>query len=162
MALRFPSHAASHAAMLPAKAKKSGSHGANHNNSNSAAMRQSPQALIEARLSKTKMCKYMIQGMCTKGGECKFAHTMVELQQVPDLSCTKLCKTFMKMGRCDMVGCSYAHSKDDLRATDEFHKTKLCRFWPLGTCELGAKCRFAHANAELRPGMEGEKSGKGG
>lgn len=114
---------------------------------------QCAQSQMWAQLSKTKMCKYMVNGTCTKGAQCNFAHSKVEIQALPDLSCTKLCKTFVKLGMCDKPGCQYAHTKDELRATSDFHKTKLCRFWPLGNCELGSKCRFAHTSIELRPSV---------
>ncbi|CAK0799089.1 unnamed protein product, partial [Prorocentrum cordatum] len=42
---------------------------------------------------KTKMCKFHIMGICTKGDGCRFAHERTQLQTLPDLSCTKLCKT---------------------------------------------------------------------
>jgi hypothetical protein len=118
---------------------------------------QSSQNHIWAQLSKTKMCKYKLQGTCTKGKACNFAHDEVEMQGLPDLSCTKLCAQFLQVGKCDNPACTYAHSKDELRATSDFHKTKMCRFWPLGSCELGNKCRFAHCDLELRPAFDSPK-----
>lgn len=115
---------------------------------------QSSQNHIWAQLSKTKMCKYKLQGTCTKGKQCNFAHDETEMSNLPDLSCTKLCATYIQIGKCDKPGCTYAHSKDELRATSDFHKTKLCRFWPMGSCELGNKCRFAHTQTELRPAFD--------
>lgn len=121
---------------------------------------QASQKLMWAQFSNTKMCKYMVNGTCTKGAQCNFAHDKTVIQALPDLSRTKLCKTFFKSGVCDNPGCTYAHSQEELRGTSDFgiHKTKLCRFWPNGTCELGDKCRFAHTSTELRPGVADHKA----
>merc|ERR1719261_509685 len=81
------------------------------------------------QFQKTKMCKFELVGICSKGANCQFAHSANELRQPPDLSCTKLCKTLILTGRCDKPGCTFAHNKDELRATDDFQKTKLCKFW---------------------------------
>mmetsp|Transcript_158428 Transcript_158428/g.280917 ORF Transcript_158428/g.280917 Transcript_158428/m.280917 type:complete len:363 (+) Transcript_158428:51-1139(+) len=98
--------------------------------------------------SKTKLCKFQILGMCTKGPECPFAHGNTELRALPDLRRTKLCKALILTGTCTRSSCSYAHSKEELRSTGASHKTKLCRF--VGNCALGAKCNFAHSDLELR------------
>jgi TolA-binding protein len=103
------------------------------------------------QFSKTKMCKFHLIGMCTKGEMCPFAHDKQELKPLPDLTCTKLCKMLIQQGHCDVVNCCYAHTKDELRATSTFHKTKLCRFSQLGHCALGSKCNFAHTSEEMRP-----------
>lgn len=103
------------------------------------------------QFSKTKMCKFNLVGMCTKGSQCPFAHVKTELRELPDLTCTKLCKTLIQTGLCEDRNCSYAHSKDELRATSTFHKTKLCRFSQMGHCALGSKCNFAHSEEEIRP-----------
>lgn len=101
-----------------------------------------------AHFSKTKMCKFELLGMCTKGTSCPFAHGTTELRGLPDLRCTKLCKTLIQTGVCNKKFCSFAHNKDELRSTGASHKTKLCRF--VGHCALGAKCNFAHSDLELR------------
>eukprot|EP00931_Biecheleriopsis_adriatica_P054636 TRINITY_DN3216_c0_g1_i1.p1 TRINITY_DN3216_c0_g1~~TRINITY_DN3216_c0_g1_i1.p1 ORF type:complete len:659 (+),score=145.82 TRINITY_DN3216_c0_g1_i1:51-2027(+) len=103
------------------------------------------------QFSKTKMCKFNLTGMCTKGEQCPFAHTNDQLRTLPDLTCTKLCKTLIQTGVCNDPACTYAHSKDELRATSTFHKTKLCRFSQMGHCALGSKCNFAHSEDEVRP-----------
>ncbi|CAK8994037.1 unnamed protein product [Durusdinium trenchii] len=103
------------------------------------------------QFSKTKMCKFYLVGMCTKGSQCPFAHQKTELRELPDLTCTKLCKTLIQTGLCEDSRCAYAHSKDELRATSTFYKTKLCRFSQMGHCALGLKCNFAHSDEEIRP-----------
>ncbi|CAD7934743.1 unnamed protein product [Amoebophrya sp. A120] len=100
---------------------------------------------------KTKMCKFYLMGVCTKGESCMFAHDQRDLQVLPDLQKTKLCDELLEYGRCSKGKmCSFAHSKNELRATPGFLKTKLCKFYAEGHCVLGVKCRYAHEEAELR------------
>lgn len=68
------------------------------------------------QFSKTKLCRFELHGLCTKGLACPFAHDSAELKALPDLRGTKLCKQFVSLGSCSMQGCTYAHSKAELRA----------------------------------------------
>lgn len=65
--------------------------------------------------SKTKMCKFFILGMCSKGAGCRFAHQKEDLNPLPDLSRTKLCKSLINTGSCEDPECSYAHNREELR-----------------------------------------------
>lgn len=103
-----------------------------------------------SQFSKTKMCRFHLMAMCTKGTQCPFAHSKEELKPLPDLTCTKLCKVLIQNGECHIEDCKYAHTKEELRATSTFHKTKLCRFMQMGHCALGVKCNFAHSLEEVR------------
>lgn len=103
------------------------------------------------QFAKTKMCKFEILGICTKGTQCPFAHAATEINPLPDLSRTKLCKQLLQTGTCDNPGCTYAHRKDELRGV---YKTKMCRFFAEnGHCALGARCSFAHSDGEVRPAL---------
>lgn len=68
-----------------------------------------------AAFSKTKMCKFHLLGVCTRGASCQFAHDREELQPLPDLFRTKLCKTLVSTGSCNDPQCRYAHNPDELR-----------------------------------------------
>jgi len=68
-----------------------------------------------AVFERTKMCKFHILGVCTKGQSCRFAHDRMELQSLPDLQRTKLCKTLISTGECTNPACRYAHNKEELR-----------------------------------------------
>lgn len=70
-----------------------------------------------AVFGKTKLCKFHILGVCSKGAECNFAHEAVELNQLPDLAKTKVCKALINTGHCDDPECRYAHNKEELRET---------------------------------------------
>lgn len=65
--------------------------------------------------SKTKACRFYNAGKCTKGTDCQFAHSLVELRPIPDLRCTRMCKTIVQCGKCDSPTCPFAHSKAELR-----------------------------------------------
>eukprot|EP00448_Togula_jolla_P000435 CAMPEP_0170614872 /NCGR_PEP_ID=MMETSP0224-20130122/25035_1 /TAXON_ID=285029 /ORGANISM="Togula jolla, Strain CCCM 725" /LENGTH=547 /DNA_ID=CAMNT_0010940565 /DNA_START=64 /DNA_END=1707 /DNA_ORIENTATION=+ len=78
-----------------------------------------------AVFAKTKMCKFHILGMCTKGDACHFAHERQTLQTLPDLFRTKLCKTLINTGRCEDSSCRYAHNKEELRLVSGFNDKAL-------------------------------------
>jgi len=67
------------------------------------------------QFSKTKMCRFELLGMCTKGLQCPFAHGFTELKPLPDLRCTKLCRELLQKGQCNTKNCNYAHSREVLR-----------------------------------------------
>jgi len=71
---------------------------------------------------KTKLCKFQLLGMCTKGGLCPFAHEASEMKPLPDLSRTKLCKTLLHTGTCQNQGCTFAHDKGELRVVTSRRK----------------------------------------
>ncbi|CEM34246.1 unnamed protein product [Vitrella brassicaformis CCMP3155] len=72
------------------------------------------------------------QGECTRGENCRCAHSLEEVRTRPDLTKTRLCENFQK-GECSDPNCAYAHGEDELRSTDDFYKTSLCVFWKRGT-----------------------------
>mmetsp|Transcript_34321 Transcript_34321/g.80297 ORF Transcript_34321/g.80297 Transcript_34321/m.80297 type:complete len:624 (-) Transcript_34321:104-1975(-) len=100
--------------------------------------------------AKTKLCKFHLIGACTRGSDCKFAHSKNELLPQPDLTCTKLCKAILETGECTDPECSFAHRIEELRPTSAFFRTKMCQFHLLGHCRLGSQCNFAHSPEELR------------
>jgi len=71
--------------------------------------------------SRTKMCKFHILGVCTKGEDCHFAHIRDDLELLPDLYRTKLCKTLINTGKCDDPNCQYAHNKEEMRCVPGFN-----------------------------------------
>jgi len=68
-----------------------------------------------AVFGKTKLCKFNILGVCSKGRECNFAHDASQLHNLPDLAKTRVCKTLISTGQCGNPDCLYAHNKDELR-----------------------------------------------
>jgi len=69
---------------------------------------------------KTKMCKFYKTGACTRGDACVYAHSMCELQQLPDLHKSELCAQFAFSGSCEKGGaCRFAHGTEELRRASE-------------------------------------------
>jgi len=63
-------------------------------------------------------------GMCTRGSQCKFAHTVQETRPLPNLCRTKLCPVFNFGGVCDGT-CRFAHSSEELRGRQQQHQQKV-------------------------------------
>jgi hypothetical protein len=108
------------------------------------------------RFQKTKMCNFYIQGKCTKGASCKFAHDRAVLQTPPDLFRTGLCIAFSKNGFCkDGEACKYAHGIDQLRtksdpdnfeahsAADEFVRSRELKY-EIASLKRTIKNTFIH------------------
>lgn len=72
-----------------------------------------------SQFSKTKMCRFELLGMCTKGMHCPYAHGAPELKPLPDLRCTQLCRELLQYGECRNKHCTYAHSREELRTPAE-------------------------------------------
>mmetsp|Transcript_45537 Transcript_45537/g.120850 ORF Transcript_45537/g.120850 Transcript_45537/m.120850 type:complete len:116 (-) Transcript_45537:322-669(-) len=66
-------------------------------------------------LKKTKLCKYHFRSICHYGDGCHFAHSSLELREVPDFRHTKLCNMFLQ-GRCLKNDCTFAHGSHELRS----------------------------------------------
>jgi len=109
-------------------------------------------------LQKTRMCAYFLEGKCGYGTSCTFAHSLIEVKNVPNLAKTQLCAKFAE-GKCTNVNCSYAHGEAELRDPPNFKK-KICKWHSKGKCRNGASCGFVHEISELRtetdapPGLE--------
>lgn len=65
---------------------------------------------------KTRLCVFHVQGHCSRGSACVYAHGEHELKPMPDLTRTKICPHLSKEGRCNnSSSCPYAHSEEELR-----------------------------------------------
>jgi len=107
--------------------------------------RQAPSA----QFSKTKMCKFELLGMCTKGWQCPFAHGSDELRPLPDLRRTKMCRELLHSGACSHPGCAYAHSREELRATMQ---------WP-STARRARRVRATQTHRGAHAGCDAEVTG---
>eukprot|EP01055_Gregarina_sp_Pseudo9_P003105 Gregarina_sp_Pseudo_9__3104@NODE_32_length_5543_cov_23_716206_g30_i0_p2_GENE_NODE_32_length_5543_cov_23_716206_g30_i0NODE_32_length_5543_cov_23_716206_g30_i0_p2_ORF_typecomplete_len368_score26_27zfCCCH/PF00642_24/1_4e06zfCCCH/PF00642_24/9_1e08zfCCCH/PF00642_24/1_9e05zfCCCH_3/PF15663_5/1_2e07zfCCCH_3/PF15663_5/9_3e07Torus/PF16131_5/0_0014Torus/PF16131_5/0_2Torus/PF16131_5/0_32zfCCCH_4/PF18044_1/0_94zfCCCH_4/PF18044_1/0_015zfCCCH_4/PF18044_1/0_018zf_CCCH_4/PF18345_1/0_0076zf_CCCH_4/PF18345_1/0_000 len=107
-------------------------------------------SVLQSRMLKTKLCRWMSQGRCEKGAECSFAHSEAELRACPDLTKTRMCASYEQRGTCSAgERCRFAHTEDELRGTEEFYRTALCEDWMKGCCKLKERCRFAHGQEHL-------------
>lgn len=97
---------------------------------------------------KTKICPFLLAGHCSKGSECSYAHSQVELRDQPNLKKTKLCQLYL-LNKCNMgLRCSYAHGQHELRSMDAYKSTP-CASFAKGECTLGEECRFAHDRLQI-------------
>ncbi|CAE7805125.1 rpl-38 [Symbiodinium microadriaticum] len=61
-----------------------------------------------------------VEGRCTRGSRCTFAHGIAELRQRPDLYKTKLCASYSLWKQCPYgEDCTHAHGQEELRSVDE-------------------------------------------
>lgn len=104
--------------------------------------------LVAAQLQKTKMCAMHQRGTC-RDPKCRFAHSLDELREAPNLTKTAMCRMFTR-GQCRNSSCKFAHGEQELRVTPTVYKTQLCNFHMRGHCKKGTRCRHAHGDAELR------------
>jgi len=68
------------------------------------------------QLNKTKICSFFQASRCSRGEDCKFAHSAEELESAPDLAKTCICLAWEK-GQCpdSAAECRFAHGAHDLR-----------------------------------------------
>eukprot|EP00441_Pelagodinium_beii_P016460 CAMPEP_0197664990 /NCGR_PEP_ID=MMETSP1338-20131121/58971_1 /TAXON_ID=43686 ORGANISM="Pelagodinium beii, Strain RCC1491" /NCGR_SAMPLE_ID=MMETSP1338 /ASSEMBLY_ACC=CAM_ASM_000754 /LENGTH=207 /DNA_ID=CAMNT_0043243731 /DNA_START=14 /DNA_END=634 /DNA_ORIENTATION=- len=124
---------------------------------------------------KSKMCTFFLQGSCSKGPACTFAHDQSEIgmqydpSQAPkpgtgkgggELSCSKHGKqrSMRNMvddgmgGMCCAPGfeCQVGAANTNYGGGGGVQKkTKLCMYFQMGSCTKGPACSFAHGEWEL-------------
>jgi hypothetical protein len=81
-----------------------------------AAITQAVPKEVDVSVKKTKMCNFFMQGCCSKGVNCNFAHDSHTLKARPNLFRTSLCMAFQRSGICKLGDeCKYAHGEEQLR-----------------------------------------------
>lgn len=115
--------------------------------------------LYRRQFFKTALCKFHIDGRCSKGANCEHAHTEVELLSKPVLTKTRMCKVFLRTGHCEIINsCPFAHDTHEVARTNSFYKSKMCEFVGRdGGCKVGDSCRYAHSADELTAPSLSEK-----
>jgi len=104
---------------------------------------------------KSKLCTNFAAGACQYYDKCTFAHGEHELG-MPYKGGGGKGKGKMgkgKMGQMmaflEMMGCKGGKGKGKGFQSETVKKTKLCQNFPLGQCQYGDKCSFAHGDHEL-------------
>lgn len=105
-------------------------------------------ARFRQQFQKTVLCNFFIDGKCSKGDTCKFAHGMGEVQPMPNLKKTSLCVPYLNH-RCarSKSECPYAHGHADLRMTEPFKRE---RKKGSGIAQVGGLTSSAWCHLELR------------
>jgi len=118
------------------------------------------------------MCKFFLQGACTRGDACTFSHgeQAVELYAPPPTVEGKFkvtpCKFFLE-GRCTRGdACTFSHGEQEAELyappiIEGKYKTTMCTFFLEGRCTKGAACTFSHGEDDVMP-IGSPSSGKGG
>lgn len=75
------------------------------------------RTILRTSCRKTIVCRFFLQGACSKGSSCNFAHGHVDLRDRPDLAKTTICKSWLN-GRCPFLSdeCPFAHGKTIVHA----------------------------------------------
>eukprot|EP00931_Biecheleriopsis_adriatica_P055810 TRINITY_DN33072_c0_g1_i1.p1 TRINITY_DN33072_c0_g1~~TRINITY_DN33072_c0_g1_i1.p1 ORF type:complete len:255 (+),score=60.95 TRINITY_DN33072_c0_g1_i1:76-765(+) len=132
--------------------------------------------VTERCVIRTRMCTFFMQGKCSKGESCNFAHGKAYLQAKPQWQKTRLCKDFMKTGFCSAGDdCTWAHGKQELIRSKKkpkdpafqvenplkavIKKTQVCKYHASGKCSLGTNCTFAHGVEELQERPDLKRTG---
>eukprot|EP00434_Breviolum_minutum_P044290 symbB.v1.2.039544.t2/scaffold6637.1/size16560/1 len=78
--------------------------------------RRSRRAEKRQSVKHTELCAFFVEGKCTRGNRCTFAHGVDQLRPRPDLFKTRLCQSYQMFMRCPYgESCTHAHGLDDLR-----------------------------------------------
>eukprot|EP00933_Yihiella_yeosuensis_P074593 TRINITY_DN8355_c0_g1_i5.p1 TRINITY_DN8355_c0_g1~~TRINITY_DN8355_c0_g1_i5.p1 ORF type:complete len:368 (+),score=77.73 TRINITY_DN8355_c0_g1_i5:76-1179(+) len=130
----------------------------------------------DAAKYKTKMCNFFLEGRCTKGDDCTFAHDESELAAAPPRSAPKGAEkgkggkgsSFKGTGKVGTNNNPYgiiipSMEKDNGAATGAYvdaarksdsrpsnYKSVLCTHFENGDCRRGEACSFAHGEEELQ------------
>lgn len=98
------------------------------------------------------LCRYWMEGKCTKGEECTFSHAQKPLKTPEEAKSEQVCKFFMA-GNC-LKGDTCLYSHDLSRVPCKFFHVK-------NECSAGDSCRFSHdpINEEMRHQLFAEMMG---
>ncbi|KAL8274160.1 hypothetical protein Esti_002002 [Eimeria stiedai] len=102
---------------------------------------------LQQRMQKTKMCRFHMQGCCSKGALCVFAHDAKELRERPNLIRTRLCPLMRAASLSGVAGA--AEGGVDGAAGGGMGALGSSRMG-VPHCSKGDACRFAHSLEELR------------
>jgi hypothetical protein len=116
-----------------------------------AAQEKSPQAAnsFVDTSRKTKFCMYHLQGVCSYGQACAFAHSCAEVQAALDSRKARPGDDDFEGGHKSKM-CSTSRGEEELVPSMHPYKRSLCRWNEKGKCRNGQQCRFAHGESELR------------
>lgn len=103
-----------------------------------------------ARLHKTKFCMFYLQGACTLGERCRFAHNTAEMHSAPEPRKTKAATATLCADKLCISARGQQYGQQGLHEFGAFFKKSLCMWFEQGVCRNGDSCSFAHGAKELR------------
>lgn len=96
--------------------------------------------------AKKTLCKFWLQGTCTKGSSCTFAHGDQELVSTAPVS--TLWQGLMQR-RSAAVSTAPLQGSWRAPSAGVSSKRTICKFWEQGLCTKGDNCTFAHGEEEI-------------
>lgn len=84
---------------------------------------------------KELVCKFMLQGECTRGSLCPFLHEVIP-DKLPE------CRNYIVEGDCKNPDCKFKHS-------GERREAKECVYYNMGYCSSGKFCKFKHVRRDV-------------
>eukprot|EP00411_Alexandrium_monilatum_P081406 CAMPEP_0175623580 /NCGR_PEP_ID=MMETSP0096-20121207/69503_1 /TAXON_ID=311494 /ORGANISM="Alexandrium monilatum, Strain CCMP3105" /LENGTH=977 /DNA_ID=CAMNT_0016928843 /DNA_START=24 /DNA_END=2953 /DNA_ORIENTATION=+ len=114
-------------------------------------------ATLPSVYHKTRLCFSFLEGKCTRGKDCSFAHSQGELrqpggarQEAQERLERRLRRGEKKKRKAEADGAGGGSGVGGV-VRDPYFKTQLCPYWMQGGhCAHGKLCYFAHSQDELR------------
>eukprot|EP00442_Polarella_glacialis_P011327 CAMPEP_0115152880 /NCGR_PEP_ID=MMETSP0227-20121206/66404_1 /TAXON_ID=89957 /ORGANISM="Polarella glacialis, Strain CCMP 1383" /LENGTH=263 /DNA_ID=CAMNT_0002563533 /DNA_START=62 /DNA_END=853 /DNA_ORIENTATION=- len=98
---------------------------------------------------KSRMCNFFLQGSCTKGAACTFAHNPREMQ---GLGGAQQWSPPVQQAQSWRAPVTQSWGAPAAAPAGGGFKTRLCNYFLQGLCTKGAGCSFAHGPHELSGG----------
>ena len=92
---------------------------------------------VFTKTEKRVVCKYWMEGTCSKGDSCTYSHALTPLKSLSESKQpATLCKYILQAGSCARGSdCRFSHDVSQVP----------CKFWHgTGECAQGSECKFSH------------------
>ena len=105
---------------------------------------------------KDTVCKYWLEGRCSKGESCEFLHSKIK-EKLPECphgtSCKKIGCPFKHTPKIkkECIVYSNGYCKDGKNCKNEHIFKTVCINYLLGFCPSGPNCKFYHLKSLINP-----------
>lgn len=100
--------------------------------------------VVPPRRFKTQQCKFFLEGTCLKGNACTFVHD--DSHSADEFAQQQQQQQQRRQQHQEELELQDPNSLNLVKA----YKTQMCKFFPLGACNKGDACTYAHAEEEMR------------